>query len=164
MSSSSRRSRSSSGPSARPEDDVGALRIFAPSPKDGLVPVPAETTLFQCTASVICFALDLLECRSSVWAMKNITLRIAKRNRNKPFLRGLKDDKDTTHEVNQYMGAIRQGFPHVVVSSEYGMAPKNGRTSKVEYHHPYAPKASGSIELNGFVRSTNKHTYGLILT
>ncbi|KAK4153798.1 hypothetical protein C8A00DRAFT_43361 [Chaetomidium leptoderma] len=108
--------------------DVNGLRVLIPNQKG-------------------CKSLDLLECKSSISALKSFTRKVATYNQHVPELRDLKES-DIEPKVRQYLLVIRSSFPHIVVSDEYGMARKNGRTNKRSFQGSMEPKTAAVIELN----------------
>ncbi|KAB5578809.1 hypothetical protein GE09DRAFT_561656 [Coniochaeta sp. 2T2.1] len=89
----------------------------------------------------------MLECRSSILALKMITRRIIDANQDIPELRNLKES-DIEPKVNGYLNSVRRSFPHVVVTNRFGMATKNGRTNKQDCAGTFEPKTAAVIEIN----------------
>jgi hypothetical protein len=116
----------------------------------GFQPLHPGVAVFDCTASIASLALELLECRSSILALKSTTRRVIESSQHIPELRNLKES-DIEPKVHEYLSKIRASFPHVVVSDKYGMASKNGRSTKRNCHGPFEPKTAAVIELNATV-------------
>lgn len=131
--------------------DINGLRVFVPG-QQGFQPLQPGSALFDCTASIISLALDLLECRSSVMALKAATRGIVEANRDVPDLRDLPDSAFEP-KVHEYLRSIRHSFPHVVITDELGMATKNGRTNKQDCSGAFEPKTAAVIEINETVGS-----------
>ncbi|KAH6649295.1 hypothetical protein F5144DRAFT_479175 [Chaetomium tenue] len=130
--------------------DVKGLRVLVPDNKGGFDNVPAGTDVFDCTASIISMALDLLETRSSIIALRMHTTRVIDASQHLPKVRNIQDD-DIEPTIRRYLAAIRASFPHVVVSDKYGMATMNGRTNKKEWKEGADPKTATVIELNAML-------------
>ena len=142
---------SSSRLSSRPSD-IDGLRILSLG-QQGFQSLRPGSTVFNCTASVISLALDMLECKASILALKRITRRIVDANQAIPELRSLRDS-DMDSKVNLYLSSIRRSFPHVLVTNRVGMATKNGRTNKQDCSGIFEPKTAAVIEINETVRSS----------
>ncbi|KAL2258385.1 hypothetical protein VTK26DRAFT_8321 [Humicola hyalothermophila] len=127
--------------------DVFGLRVLILKQDGNPVQTSPGNPIFDCTAAVASLALDLLECRSSVTALKTITREIVETCSHIPELRNLKNPETET-KVRQYLQSIRSSFPHVVVSNKFGMATKNGRTNKRDCQGPFEPKRAAVVELN----------------
>jgi hypothetical protein len=75
---------------------------------------------------------------------------IIEANKNIPELRNLKES-DIEPKIFEYLRAIRQSFSRVVITNSFGMATKNGRTTKQDCYGTFHPKAAAVIELNEMV-------------
>lgn len=137
--------------------DVKGLRVLVPDGKGGFENVPPGTDVFDCTASIIGMALDLLEYRSSIIALRMHTTRVIDASQHIPKVRNMQDD-DIEPTIRRYLATIRSSFPHVVVSDKYGMATMNGRTNKKEWKDGADPKTATVIELNSMVSNKQPPT------
>ncbi|SPQ25611.1 2791e6ce-f16d-4b4f-a668-ba9c8bef67c5 [Thermothielavioides terrestris] len=127
--------------------DVCRLRVLLPAQNGSFRRLCPGDDEFDCVASLASLALDLLECKSSILALKAITRDVAKVSLEVPGLRNL-EEKDIEPIILEYLGAIRTSFPHVVVSNQHGMEGKNGRTHKKDCQDTFEPKSAAVIELN----------------
>ncbi|KAK3290880.1 uncharacterized protein B0H64DRAFT_420682 [Chaetomium fimeti] len=135
---------------AASDSDVRGLRVFVPDGKGGFSGVQPGDAVFDCTASIIGLALDLLETRSSIIALRMNMTRVLDASQHIPKLRNMQDD-DIEPTIRSYLAAIRASFPHVLVSDMYGMAGKNGRTNKKEWKDGAKPKTATVIELSAML-------------
>ncbi|KAH6844558.1 hypothetical protein B0I37DRAFT_432939 [Chaetomium sp. MPI-CAGE-AT-0009] len=135
------------------DSDVRELRVFVPDAKGGFDSIQPGNAVFDCTASIIGLALDLLETRSSIIALRMNMTRVLDASQHIPRLRNMQDD-DIEPTIRKYLAAIRASFPHVVVSDKYGMATMNGRTNKREWKEGASPKTATVIELNAMKMQT----------
>ena len=104
------------------------------------------SAVFDCTASVIGLALDLLECRPSIAALRSMTNGVAKVALELRHL--VDDDSGIDKKIKEYMALIRGSFPHVVITKRQGMSNKNGRTTKRDCAGEFEPKAAAVIEIS----------------
>lgn len=103
--------------------------------------------LFKCVASVISLALDILDSTPSKYTLKDITQNIILANKASPAVQKIKDN-DNRSLVSTYIRKVRASLPHIVVSEEYGMQTKNGRTTKRDCPGGFDPKQAAVIELS----------------
>ncbi len=137
-----------SPPSTSSTASVNGLRILVPD-QSIFKPLAPGYPPFDCTASVIALAIDLLECRPSFSALRSMTNGIA---RATPDLRHLAENESAIDEkINEYLRLIRGSFPHVVLTVRQGMWDKNGRTNKQSWEGHFEPKTAAVIEINQMV-------------
>lgn len=91
--------------------------------------------------------MDLLGSKASIIVLRRITRMVIEACPEVPELRGL-TEADYEPTIRQFLGLIRQSFPHVVVTNENRMMDKNGRISKRDCVGNFVPQVSVVIELN----------------
>ncbi|KAL2196943.1 hypothetical protein P885DRAFT_37184 [Corynascus similis CBS 632.67] len=137
--------------------DVQGVRILV---LEGNKPVHAKPgeAIFDCVASVISLAVDILECKPSLLVLRRLTDDILGGRADVMKLRNL-EPSDFEKEISQYLRKIRTSFPHVLVSDRFGMETKNGRTTKRDCMGDFEPKAAAVIELSGMLVNRLVTTY-----
>ncbi|KAK4244760.1 hypothetical protein C7999DRAFT_43634 [Corynascus novoguineensis] len=118
---------------------------------------PSEA-IFDCVASVISLAVDILECTPSVSILLSIMKQVKIHRKDVLWLQNL-DSSGLNDAVYQYLSQIRASFPHVLVSDKFGMQTKNGRTNKRNCKEAFDPKAAAAIELNAMLVNRLVTTY-----
>lgn len=141
-------SSSSSSNSAGTPADVNGLRVFVPNSNlAGFLQIHPGSTKFDCTAAIVSLALDILESKSSVIALKTFTREVVTLNQDVRELRDL-PEFHIELKANEFLGSVRRSFPHIVITNANGMRTKNGRTTKRDCLGTFEPKSAAVIELN----------------
>ncbi|KAK4247302.1 hypothetical protein C7999DRAFT_14622 [Corynascus novoguineensis] len=133
--------------------DVQGVRILVLEGNKPKHAKPGEA-IFDCVASVISLAVDILECRPSFYVLLKIVEKTAGARHDLLWLQNLGDsDSGFEPAVSDYLESTRASFPHVLVSNKFGMQTKNGRTNKRSWKDKFDPKAAAAIELSGMLVS-----------